>query len=313
MLKPGETLNRGAYRIERKLGAGGFGVVYLAEDVMLRRKVAIKTIREDVAGGDPQVAEAFYAEARLTAVLGHPHIIPIYSVGEEEVSGWRLPYVVMEYVEGGDLETVLARARPALPQRLRWMEQIAEGLAYAHQQGVLHRDLKPRNVFVARNQTVKIGDFGLAKVLGADTRTVLKGVGTPAYISPEQIQGRPADARADLYALGIMYYQMCTDRLPFVAPESSDPTAQIMAIGYQHVHAPIPSARAANPDVPPDVDALIQHLMAKEPGARPASADDVAQVLERVVPPAPRASRPRSDPGMAIPISWPGTNSCATK
>jgi serine/threonine protein kinase/osmotically-inducible protein OsmY len=298
MLGPGDTLNHGAYRIERELGAGGFGLVYLAEEVTLRRKVAIKTILPDVLSRQPQVAEAFYAEARLTAELAHPYILPIYFVGEEAGADRRIPYIVMEYVDGGDLETVLRKRTVNLRQRLRWMHQVAEGLAYAHEQGVIHRDLKPRNVFVARNQTVKIGDFGLAKALGSETQTVLKGLGTPAYISPEQIQGRHADARSDLYSLGIMYYQMLAGRVPYDAPDVSDIAAKVMAIGYQHVHAPIPSVRTLNPEVPPAVDQMIQHLMAKAPQDRPTSATEVAQAMESLVASGRRAPIPDTDPSM---------------
>jgi serine/threonine protein kinase/osmotically-inducible protein OsmY len=298
-VRPGDTLNHGAYRIERELGAGGFGAVYLADEIALRRKVAIKTILPEVVAREPRAAEVFYAEARLTARLAHPYILPIYFVGEEVTGGQSLPYIVMEYVDGGDLETILAKKSVDLRRRLRWMQQIAEGLGYAHEQGVLHRDLKPRNVFVTQHQTPKIGDFGLAKALGGETQTVLKGLGTPAYISPEQIQGHASDARADLYALGVMYYQMLTGRLPYDAPDVSDLAAKIMAIGYQHVHGPIPMAHAVNPEVPPDLDGLIQRLMAKTPEARPASAAEVAQAIESLLQSGPRTLIPLSPPTIA--------------
>ena len=282
MLQPGDTLNNGAYRVVRELGAGGFGVVYLADEVNLGRRVAIKTILPEVAARDRNAAAGFYNEARMNAGLDHPHIIPIYYIGQEQIRGAPVHYIVMEFVEGGDLDTVLARETVGLPQRLRWMRQIADGLAHAHQQGVIHRDLKLRNVFLARSQNVKIGDFGLAKAIGSETKTIMKGLGTPAYVAPEQIQGLSTTARADIYSLGVMYYQMLTGRLPYDAPEASDSNAKIMAICYQHVNAPIPSARALNAQVPPELDQLIQRMMAKRPEQRPASADEIIRLLERV-------------------------------
>ena len=282
MLQPGDTLNRGAYRIEQELGAGGFGVVYLAQEVMIPRRVAIKTILPEVAARDRNAAEGFYNEARMTAGLEHHHIIPIYYVGQDHVRGAVVHYIVMEYVEGGDLESAMSREAVDLVQRLRWMRQIAEGLDHAHQQGVIHRDLKLRNVFLTRSRNVKIGDFGLAKALGSETRTIMKGLGTPAYVSPEQIQGKQTDVRADIYSLGIMYYQMATTRLPFDVPETTDPNSKIMAICYQHVNAPVPSARALRPDLPGTLDALIHRMMAKAPEDRPQSVAEVSATLAGV-------------------------------
>jgi serine/threonine-protein kinase len=307
MLQPNDTLNHGAYRIEGVLGEGGFGVVYRAMDVALHRLVAIKTLQQDWATGEPAVAEAFLAEARLAARLGHPHIVPIYFVGEE--GGLR--YLVMEYLPGGDVEMALARGVPPLPEALRWLRQIAEGLAFAHRQGIVHRDLKLRNVLLTADRDVKIADFGLAKAMGAQTKTALRAMGTPAYVAPEQIQGRSTDARSDLYSFGVLAYQLVTGRLPYDAPDIANTTARLLAITYQHVHAPIPSARAANPAVPPVLDALLHQLLAKTPEARPASATEVAQALAALAPSPDSYPIPPTAPGgyAAIPptgVAVPG-------
>jgi len=303
MLQPGDTLNNGAYRVAGELGAGGFGVVFLADEVNLGRRVAIKTILPEIAARDRNAAAGFYNEARMNAGLDHPHIIPIYYIGQEAVRGAVLHYIVMEFVEGGDLDSALAAEIVPLPQRLRWMRQIADGLAYAHQQGVIHRDLKLRNVFLARSQNVKIGDFGLAKAMGSETKTIMKGLGTPAYVAPEQIQGRSTTARTDIYSLGVMYYQLLTGRLPYDAPDAEDSNAKIMAICYQHVNAPIPSARAFNGQVPPELDRLIQRMMAKAPEARPESALEVRQVLETIVLGEPEGERQFDPRWIAVPAA----------
>src|SRR5262245_20951440 len=280
MLQPGDTLSHETYRIVRELGAGGFGVVYLAEEVTpLGRQVAIKIIRPDVAAQDRNAAVAFYNEARVNAGLDHSNVVRIHSVGQETVRGQQIDYIVMEYVDHGDLETALAREPADMARRIRWMGQIADGLACAHEQGIVHRDLKLRNILLSRNGNVKIGDFGLAKSIGNPTLPVLKGLGTPAYISPEQVQGRTTDRRSDVYSLGVIYYQMLTGRLPYDASDASDSDARVMAICYQHVNAPVPSTRSLDPAVPLDLDLLVQRMMAKDPEQRPASALEVREVL----------------------------------
>src|SRR5262245_4225085 len=214
----------------------------------------------------------------MNAGLDHPNIIPVYFVGQERVRGHTLQYIVMEFVEGGDLETALGRQPFDLAQRVLWMKQITEGLAYAHQQGTIHRDLKLRNIFVTRSGIAKIGDFGLEMPIGDATKTIMKGLGTSVYVSPEQVNLQPTDARSDVYSLGVVFYHLLTGRLPYNAPDSST-SAPAMAIMYQHVNAPVPSVRVLRPDVPPALDALIQRMMAKAPDERPQSATEVSQTL----------------------------------
>lgn len=281
MLQPGDALNQGAYRILSELGSGGFGVVYLAEDTRLGRRVAIKTLLPEIASRERNAVEAFFNEARMNAGLDHPNIIPVYFVGQEPVRGHTLQYIVMEFVEGGDLETALGRQPVDLARRVLWMRQISEGLAYAHQQGTIHRDLKLRNVFVTRSGTAKIGDFGLAKSIGNPTKTIVKGLGTPGYVPPEQVNGQSTDARSDVYSLGVMFYHLLTDRLPYDAPDSNT-TARAMAIMYQHVNAPVPSVRVVRPEVPPALDALVRRMMAKAPDERPQSGTEVSHALAAI-------------------------------
>ena len=271
MLQRGNTLDQGKYQIIRKLGEGSYGIVYLADEVALDRPVALKIIRPEHLRS-PAVAQAFNDEARLVAKLDHPHIVPIYALEKEELGGQLLHYMVMPYMEEGDLQTVLSRGGQDFQQKLRWMCQIADGLAYAHRHLIMHRDLKPQNIFVHR-QDIKIGDFSLARASGS-TREMSGLQGTLAYMSPEQIQGGCADFPSDIYALGVTYYQILTGDLPYDAEETE-------AMFWQHVKAPIPSARAVNPEVPHALDRLVQRMMAKNPASRP-SADEVAKALSKL-------------------------------
>jgi serine/threonine protein kinase len=271
MLQRGTTLGQGKYQIVRKLGEGGYGIVYVADDVALDRQVALKIVRPEHLRS-PAVAQAFHDEARLVAKLDHPHIVPIYSLEKEELGGQLCHYIVMRYMEEGDLQTVLRRGGQDCQQKLRWMCQIADGLAYAHRHRIMHRDLKPQNIFVS-HQDVKIGDFSLARVSGSPRE--MSGLqGTVAYMAPEQFQGGCTDFPSDIYALGVTYYQILTGDLPYDAEE-------IEAMFWQHVKAPVPSARAVNPEVPHALDCLVQRMMAKNLASRP-SADEVAQALSKL-------------------------------
>jgi eukaryotic-like serine/threonine-protein kinase len=264
----GETL--ATYRLVEKLGAGGMGEVYRAVDEMLDREVALKMLRPELAH-QPTTVERFRAEAIALARLDHPGIARIYGFSRQD-DRW---FIVMEFVRG---ETLLARLRRA--RRLPWTEAVAvlgqllDALDYAHRQGVIHRDMKPANVLVRADGPVKVTDFGIARVLGTSRATrVGHIVGTLDYMSPEQVRGEEVDGRADLYAVGILLYQLLTGQVPFRATTD-------YGVMMQHLQAPPPSARLLAPDVPPWFDEILQRALAKAPDDRFASAADFRSAVE---------------------------------
>jgi len=198
-------------KILGKLGQGGMGEVYLAEDTELGRKAALKFLPLPLTA-DPALKARFKREARAAAKLNHPNIITIYEVGEEQNSA----YIAMEYVDGESLKEVLAREELQIPETLDLAIQICEGLSEAHRAGIVHRDLKPANILLDKKGRVKIADFGLARLAGA-TQLTSEGtvMGTPAYMSPEQVRGEPLEARSDIFSLGVVLYELLTRRLPF--------------------------------------------------------------------------------------------------
>jgi serine/threonine protein kinase len=207
----------GLYHIEAEIGRGGMAVVYRATDTRLRRKVALKVLPPELAYRQ-EVRTRFLREAEMSARLSHPHIVPIYSV--DEVDG--LVYFAMGLVEGEPLAALLAREpRPPLAMVRRVLREVADALHYAHGQGVVHRDIKPDNILIERDTgRALVTDFGIARAAEGDQRLTVTGiaVGTPAYMSPEQAMGeREVDARADIYALGVVGYQMLAGELPFQA------------------------------------------------------------------------------------------------
>jgi TolB-like protein/tetratricopeptide (TPR) repeat protein len=281
----------GRYVVERELGRGGMATVFLARDLRHARVVAVKVMRRDLVA--PSFAERFLHEIRFAARLTHPHVLGVHDSGEAD----GLLYYVMPYVEGETLRARLVR-EGALPlvDAVRLLRELADALAYAHAQGVVHRDLKPENVLLSGGHAV-VADFGIAKALAAVT---LQGtadapaltatgmsLGTPAYMAPEQAVGdRNTDHRADLYALGVIAYEMLAGTHPYGAR-----TAQaLVAAHLTETPAPLGSRR---PDVPPALAALVTQLLAKEPAARPQSADAVVRTLDDApAPPARTASRP---------------------
>jgi serine/threonine protein kinase len=292
---PGEIGRLGPYRVVRLLGAGGMGLVLEAEDPQLKRHVALKVMRPALAA-DEGARRRFLREAQATAALEHDHVIPIYQVGSEG----GLPFLAMPLLRGETLGDRLARAgRPPVAEALRIGREIAEGLAAAHDSGLIHRDIKPANTWLesrghkrpacepgaepasgplaTTGGRVKILDFGLARPEVDDTHLTQTGTitGTPAYMAPEQATGEPIDHRCDLFSLGSVLYQMCTGRLPF---PGSNPLAVLRALA---VETPKP-VRDLNPEVPPALAELTMRLLAKDPKDRPQTARAVANALAAI-------------------------------
>jgi predicted Ser/Thr protein kinase len=260
------------YRIEGVLGRGGMGVVYLAEQPELGRRVAIKVIAPALAS-DPDYLERFKRESRLAAAIEHPNAIPIYEAGVAEED---MPYLVMRYVEGEDLSSLLRReGRLETRRAAAIVDQIAGALDEAHARGLVHRDVKPANVIVESRRGTEhayLTDFGLTREMDASSGVTATGrwVGTIDYASPEQIKGRPVDARCDVYALGCVLFTTLTGRLPF---EREEDVAKI----YAHVSEPPPAPSSLVEGVPKDVDRVIARAMAKDPDFRFPSAGDLGR------------------------------------
>jgi serine/threonine protein kinase len=262
----------GRYEIVAELGKGAMGVVYRANDPMLNRMVAIKTINTEEAGheGMAEYEARFYTEAKAAGSLNHPNIIIIYDIGK---SG-HLVYMAMEYIEGRELREMLAEGKPLpVAQAVDIAAQVGEGLAYAHQHQVVHRDIKPANIMITPEGRAKIADFGIARMRSSETRTQTGIIlGSPKYISPEQVVGKRADHRSDIFSLGVILYESLTGSTPFNGEGLS-------ALMYQITnHDPSPPS-SSNPQVPVMLDYIIAKVLAKSPEARYQSAADFANDL----------------------------------
>jgi eukaryotic-like serine/threonine-protein kinase len=287
-LAPGDVF--GCYRIERVLGTGGMGAAYLATDTQLGRQVAVKTMRPDVAA-EPHTRERFLREARAAAAIEHENVVPVYAVGDADGS----PYLVMPLLRGEALDARLERgAWPSLAEVCRLAREVAAGLAAAHAVGLVHRDVKPANVWLdGETGRARLIDFGLARQARGGDALTRAGVvlGTPAYMAPEQAAGAPVDHRADLFSLGVLLYELTTRRRPFVGDSV---LAVLTALA---VHDPQP-AHEANPEAPVALSRLIARLLAKTPDDRPASAGAVVATLAAIESaPAPQ---PPAVPGEAV-------------
>lgn len=253
----------GRYEIVAEIGRGAMGVVYKARDPKIDRFVALKTI--SLVGQDPDdegdYRERFFVEARAAGRLLHPGIVTIFDVGEEPER--RDPYIVMEYIAGQSLNKLLSGEKKKIPfsTALRLTEELAEALDYAHAQGVVHRDIKPANILITEDGHPKIADFGIAKLNLAHLTVPGQVLGTPAYMSPEQLEGEQVDGRSDLFSLGVILYSMITGYKPF---QGNSATTVCFKVANRE---PVP-ATALDSELPPELDAVLSRAMAKDPAQR---------------------------------------------
>ncbi len=266
-----ERVLGGRYRLVRHLARGGMAEVYVAEDQLLNRTVAVKVLFPELAH-DEAFVERFRREARAAASLNHHNIVSVYDFGDDERS-W---FIVMEYVEGRNLRDVIRSEGPMHPSRAAELgAEVAAALAAAHAQGIIHRDVKPANVLIASDSgTVKVADFGIARAAGARQGLTMPGtvLGTATYLSPEQAQGAEVDFRTDVYSLGMVLYEMLAGKPPFTGDSP-------VAVAYQQLSQTAPPPSTQNADVPPALDAIVMRAMAKKPDDRQATAEEIREEL----------------------------------
>ncbi len=279
------------YRLKEKIGSGGMADVYLADDLLLSREVAVKVLHPQYAA-DPAFIQRFRHEAQAAANLNHPNIVSIYDWGNEG----DVYYIVMEFVEGRDLKTILQSEGRLLPERAAEIAaEICAALQFAHRHNLVHRDIKPHNIFLTSVGQVKVMDFGIARQGNGSGMTQTGMVmGTPQYISPEQAQGLPVDGRSDIYSLGIVLYEMLTGRVPFDDPNP-------VTIAYKQVREdPVPPS-ALDPEVPPALEAIVMKALAKNPANRFQTAQEMKADLLRFLEGMPVTATPLLSEGHTAP------------
>ncbi len=273
-LQKPEVDRLGRYELQREIGRGAMGIVYLGRDAAINRAVAVKVIPLNSECSEAEIAEArmrFFREAETAGRLNHPNIVTIYDVGEERGLAW----IAMEYLKGRHLSEYTASARLLDPLKVVELTgRTAEALGFAHRQQVVHRDIKPANLmYEPATGTLKIMDFGIARITGlGNTRTGIV-LGTPSFMSPEQLEGQTVTGRSDLFSLGVSLFQLLTGQLPFQADSMTGLMQQI-------AEAPHPSLRAMRPDLPACVGAVIDRALAKDPEARFETGAQMAAALE---------------------------------
>lgn len=288
-------LKAGRYEIIGELGRGAMGVVYKATDPVIGRTVAVKTIKLSEEGtglSRPELLTRFQTEARAAGLLTHPNIVVVFDAGEED----GLYYITMELVEGKSLQAHLDGGQAfALPRVLRIMEQTCSALQFAHERSVVHRDIKPANIMLTADDTVKVTDFGTAKILQFGTMQQTAHVmGTPSYMSPEQVKGRAVDGRSDIFSLGVMLYEMVTGEKPF-------PGQNITTVIYKIVNEePVPP-RQIDPSIHPGISAVVMKALAKEPEARYQSCRQMLEDLRNY-----RSIAPTGSPDKTMVAGGPG-------
>jgi predicted Ser/Thr protein kinase len=259
----------GRYRIRQEIGRGAMGIVFRAYDNVLARDVALKQLPESMSH-DENFAVRFQQEARTLARLNHPNIVHVYDFVQQNGQCW----IAMELVDGEELDAMMRRAGSLqVGEAVRLSLQLAEALAYAHEHGVIHRDIKPANIMITPQGVLKIGDFGLAKLAQSSLHTREGTVlGSPAYMSPEQAEGKETDARSDIYAFGVTVYKLLTGRLPYVGG--------LQTVIAQKLIKPPPPLRELNHKIPEQLDRLVMQMLAKEPENRPSRMRACAEELQ---------------------------------
>src|SRR5689334_1372972 len=300
------------YELEELVGTGGMSSVYRAHDSLLERHVALKVMHEQLLGEGEHV-ERFRREARLAAQLSHPNIVTVIDRGEQEGR----QFIVFEYVEGENLKALVEREAPlAEREAIKLALQVADGLAFAHAHGLVHRDVKPQNVLLTEDGRAKVTDFGIARSIDVQHGLTQTGtvMGTSDYISPEQARGGQVDASSDIYSLGAVLYELLTGDVPF-------PGDNFVSVAMRHINDPPPSVRERRPELSPRVDAAIRKAMAKDPDDRFPTMEAFAAELraalgepdgapggpmdQTLVVPGSRRRRRRPRPPMERPSIWP--------